>query len=729
MDIPALYWIPLLPLLGAAFNLLLGRKLPRWAVETVGCVAVAGAAVVTVHAVLAGLWLPREATGRTPALRYEWFTWLAVGGLKVQAAFALDALSAVMALVITLVGLLIHLYSVGYMADERRPAAYFGYLNLFTGAMLLLVLGDSLPLLFVGWEGVGLCSFLLIGFWYENPAYATAGRKAFIVNRVGDFGFLLGVFLLLSVTGTLQFSELQGHVLRLRQPLWLHMPAAFWIGLCLFLGACGKSAQVPLYVWLPDAMAGPTPVSALIHAATMVTAGVYMIARLHFLFECSATVMGIVAGVGVITAFLAATIGLVQTDLKKVLAYSTVSQLGFMFVAVGCGAYTAAIFHLVTHALFKAGLFLGAGSVMHACSNKTDMLAMGGLRKKLPWTHATSLIYCLAIAGAPLTSGFFSKDEILAGAWAAHIRGWPAWGGKLLWATLLATALLTATYMFRMYYLVFGGRWRGDHETGHHVHESPAVMTGPLGVLAFGALFGGLLGLPGEHSFLGHWLAPVLGAHGGHFGGEELALMGAATTAALVGWLIAFSLYRSGPSDASQRVAASFGPLRSLAVGKYYVDELYAAAIVRPLRWVAHALYDLVDRFAIDTVVVGGVPSGVDSAGRLLRTVQNGDIHRYIAGVLVGAAIFMALAGRPSSDIKAELTKRHLTVQAAGAGDGPLIYRWDFNGDGAVDSEGPSASFDYPGPGRYPLRLEAVDPRWGLGLLCRSRTTHVVEVE
>jgi len=401
--------------------------------------------------------------------------WITAGDLHVAAGLMLDRLSAVMVLIVTWIALLIHIYATGYMEHEPDYARFFGYLNLFTGSMLILVLGDSLPVTFVGWEGVGLCSYLLIGFWYQEDKNATAGRKAFIVNRVGDFGFLLGICLLWTLLGTVKYAEMGSLLNELRRPFWMGWPAGYWVAVFLFIGCMGKSAQIPLYVWLPDAMAGPTPVSALIHAATMVTAGVYVVARTHGIFDITpSAAQMLVSGIGAITALLAATIGIVQRDFKKVLAYSTVSQLGFMFVGVGSGAYVAGIMHLMTHAFFKAGLFLGAGSVMHAMGGEGDITKMGGLGKHMPITRWTFFVYCLAIAGIVPFAGFFSKDAILAGAFAAEFRmagtmvPWQAklvaLYPKLLWAMLAVAAMCTAFYMWRLYFMVFTGKFRGTEE-------------------------------------------------------------------------------------------------------------------------------------------------------------------------------------------------------------------------------------------------------------------------
>jgi NADH-quinone oxidoreductase subunit L len=527
-----LYLIPLLPLLGAAFLLLFGRRLSRQTVHLVAVGAVLAAATVAIVAVMGDLWSLRAAwikqgapPGLVPKLVSSSWTWIASGDLRVPVGFMLDPLSAVMVLVVTGVGSLIHIYSCGYMAKDPDYPRFFAYLNLFTGAMLILVLADSLVLTFVGWEGVGLCSYLLIGFWYDKEANASAGKKAFIVNRIGDLGFILGMLLLWATVGTLDYSDLTSDGLRNallekkwqffaqgtdytsgKLEYWLELKPSLLIGVALFVGAAGKSAQFPLYVWLPDAMAGPTPVSALIHAATMVTAGVYLIARLSFLYTLSPVAMTIVAGFGAFTALFAATIAFAQNDIKKVLAYSTVSQLGFMFAAVGVGAFGAGIFHLATHAFFKACLFLGAGAVIHALHNQQDIREMGGLRRRLPATHWTFLVSCIAIAGLPAMSGFFSKDAIILASLVNVFDKAPGttmiqdsaavWISRGLYVTLTAASLCTAFYMFRLYALVFLGESRSDAHTLETLHAPSASMDWPLILLAGGATLVGLLGVP-----------------------------------------------------------------------------------------------------------------------------------------------------------------------------------------------------------------------------------------
>ncbi len=724
-----IYLIPLLPLLGALFNLFLGRVLWRIVAgrdpsrEVVHFFAIASVVAsfgVALWLVAGPLWEAfsawREggAQGILPGLENTLFTWIEVGSLKIDLAFRIDTLSAVMILVITFVGSLIHIYSTGYMADEPRYAAYFGYLNLFTGSMLILVLGDSLAIMFIGWEGVGLCSYLLIGFWFENESYAHAGRKAFVVNRIGDFGFLLGMFLLFQAVGSLDFEALrsEGAMAAYREALWGER-VAFWAGLFLFIGATGKSAQIPLYVWLPDAMAGPTPVSALIHAATMVTAGVYMVARMSFLYASSTTAMAIVAGVGALTALFAAIMAFAQTDFKKVLAYSTVSQLGFMFVGVGVGAWVAGVFHLVTHAFFKAGLFLAAGSVMHAMSGSGDITQMGGLRKKLKWTHLAFLSYWLAICGIFPFAGFFSKDEILAFAWSAEGQGWIPIYGEILWVVLTVAALGTAFYMSRLYFLAFWGECRADEETKSHIHESPWSMVGPLLILAVFSLGIGFIGMPhigGLPNALEAWLSAsvaqpemveqyasigesLLLSDENHLGqGGLLGFMGIALLFGLVGIFAAYKLYGKGPSaEVAERTSSGFGAkVYDVVYNKFYVDELYELIIVRPFRWACGALWEVIDKFVIDFIFVNGSAWVVGSFGRIARWVQNGQVHRYLALLLIGSACVFYFTSKPDVDFTYQMTGNNVTLRAK-LGFGPSAVKqegkisWDLNNDGEID--------------------------------------------
>jgi NADH-quinone oxidoreductase subunit L len=611
-----LRWIVALPALGVVFHLVLGRRAPR-AVAVVGPGLVGAAFAVAVAAALA---VPAGG-----ALRDHVYTWIVAGPFRAEAALRLDALSATMALVVTGVGFLIHVYSIGYMHGDRGFARYFAYLNLFTTAMLLLVLADNLLLLFVGWEGVGLCSYLLIGFWYETPENAAAGKKAFLVNRVGDAGFLLGLFLLVWTLGargvwTLDIAAIETHLGLLRDATVGGWPVPLVVGLLLFVGATGKSAQIPLYVWLPDAMAGPTPVSALIHAATMVTAGVYLLARLDGLYALAPGALAVVAVVGTVTALLAAVIATAQTDIKKVLAYSTVSQLGYMFLALGVGAAGAALFHLVTHAFFKALLFLGAGSVIHGLGGEQDLRRMGGLRTRLPVTFWTMAVATLAIAGVPPLSGFFSKDAILWGAFAGPHAA-PVLGG-----VGLVVAVLTAFYTGRLLCLAFLGECRVPAEARHHLHESPPVMTLPLVVLAVLAAVGGAVQVPA----VGH-------AHEAH---APLAFAGLATALALGGLALAAALYVRRP-DLPAALVARLGAFHGLVRDKFRVDELYDAVIVRPFFTVAGFGARRVDPGVIDAAADGAGLLVAATSG-LWRRLQTGNVQHYALSFLLGA---LALLG------------------------------------------------------------------------------------
>jgi NADH-quinone oxidoreductase subunit L len=617
-----LVWpIPALPLAGALVNLALGRRLGRRA-HWVAVPAVGLAFVVALLAFLR-VWQGHE-TFAGPL-----FDWIVAGTFRAPVTLQLDQLSAVMLLVVTGVGFLIHVYSIGYMHDDPDYPRFFIYLNLFVFSMIMLVLAGNFLLLYVFWEAVGLCSYLLIGFWYTRESAANAGKKAFIVNRVGDCGFALGIMLLWTAVGTLEYGEVFA-----KAPT-LAVGTATAISLLLFMGACGKSAQLPLHTWLPDAMEGPTPVSALIHAATMVTAGVYLVARAHALFERSGVALDVVAWVGVLTAVFAATIGLVQTDIKRVLAYSTVSQLGYMFIGVGVGAYTAGVYHLVTHAFFKALLFLGAGSVIHALSGEQDLRKMGGLARKLPVTWYTMLVATVAIAGLPPFSGFFSKDEILAGAFFA--------GKPAIFALGLVGAALTAFYMGRLLFLTFLGRSRVDHEVAHHVHESPPVMTVPLAILAVLAAGAGAWGLPGEHgSAIGRFLAPVLA--GGHEAeaahhGPAWALMAVSVAAALAGVLVAWEMYVRGRADLA-KVGAPQNAIHRLLLNKYYVDELYDRAIVQPIFALSRWCAEVFDAGVIDGAV-NGVATVVERAARRLRRYQTGFVMNYALSMLVGVVALL----------------------------------------------------------------------------------------
>ena len=616
-----LWPIPALPLLGALVNLFFGRRLGRRA-HWVAVPAV-GLAFLVALADFFRVWQGQE-TFTGPL-----FEWIVAGSFRAPVTLQLDQLSAVMLLVVTGVGFLIHVYAVGYMHEDPDYPRFFTYLNLFVFSMVMLVLAGNFLLLYVFWEAVGLCSYLLIGFWYTRESAANAGKKAFIVNRVGDFGFGLGILLIWTTLGTLEYAEVFA-----RAPT-LAVGTATAISLLLFMGACGKSAQLPLHTWLPDAMEGPTPVSALIHAATMVTAGVYLVARAHALFERSGVALDVVAWVGVLTAVFAATIGLVQTDIKRVLAYSTVSQLGYMFVGVGVGAYAAGVYHLVTHAFFKALLFLGAGSVIHALSGEQDLRKMGGLGRKIPVTWYTMLVATWAISGLPPFSGFFSKDEILAGAWFGHHYG--------VFALGLVGSALTAFYMWRLVFLTFHGPSRVDHAVAHHVHESPPVMTVPLGILAVLAAGAGVWGLPTpEGTAFGRFLAPVLrsAAEGGEVHhGPAYGLMAVSVLAALAGLAVAWRLYLGGGADLA-RIGVPRGALHRLLLHKYYVDELYDRLFVRPTVRVAEWCAGAFDLGVIDGAV-NGVATLVLRASAALRRHQTGLVMHYAFSMLVGVVALL----------------------------------------------------------------------------------------
>jgi NADH-quinone oxidoreductase subunit L len=637
-----LWIIPLLPLLGSAANGLFGKHWPNKIVNVVAVGSTGLSFLVALEAV-------REffAQGQQPVHK-AYFDWILAGNFRAGFDLQMDQLTVVMLLVVTGVGWLIHIYSTGYMAHEGGYYRFFSYLNLFMFFMLILVLAANYVLLFVGWEGVGLSSYLLIGFYFLKKSASDAGKKAFIVNRIGDFGFMLGMFLLFRTFGTLDFK---GVFEGATGPAWgnVHEPwgqfGTFTVAcLLLFMGACGKSAQLPLYVWLPDAMEGPTPVSALIHAATMVTAGVYVVARSNVLFTHSETAMIVVAVVGCATAFFAATIGLVQTDIKRVLAYSTVSQLGYMFLACGVGAFSAGIFHLMTHAFFKALLFLAAGSVIHAMGGEQDMRKMGGLSKKIKYTYVTMLVATLAISGIPPLAGFFSKDAILFGAFQIP-------GGHPLYALGLLTALLTSFYMFRLIFLTFHGQPRYD-EHHVHVHESPWSMLGPLVVLAVLSVIGGWVALPAFFAgpdYFANFLAPILGGEqqaqsAGAIPAHtlELILAGVAVASALLGLGVAYWLYLKKPGKPEQ-LAKSLKPVYTTLLNKYYVDELYAAVIVKPLVWISRqVLWQAVDVAAIDGTV-NGVAHTLTGVGDGVRHTQSGNTRSYAVWVVVGAILIIAI--------------------------------------------------------------------------------------
>ena len=697
----ALLAVVLLPALGALINGLRASRDPFTRKNRTITNAVAlGATLLSALIATIGVVLPYVSHGTQQAYEHSYYTWIpsgmgqVAGGLissfNVDFAFRVDPLSCTMLMIVTWIGFLIHVYATGYMSHEHGYTRFFTYLNLFMFMMLLLILGANYMVMFVGWEGVGLCSYLLIGFYYDKTFAADAGKKAFITNRIGDFGFILAVFLIFNTFGTSDYSKV--FALASAGGTGQYGAVATAICLLLFVGAAGKSAQLPLYVWLPDAMAGPTPVSALIHAATMVTAGVYMVVRSNVLFRMSPTAMAVVATVGALTAIFAATIGIAQNDIKKVLAYSTVSQLGYMFLAAGVGAFTAAIFHVMTHAFFKACLFLGAGSVIHGCGGEQDMRKMGGLRKFMPRTHWTMLVATIAISGIPPLAGFFSKDEILANAWSYS---------KPIWILGVITAGLTAFYMFRLYFMTFHGQYRGGHaevhaaQDAHHPapeadahanthahdpHESPISMTGVLAILAVLAVIGGFVGIPavlgGSHpTTFQSWLEPVLlplGGHPFHFHtashATEWALMAVSVLIAVAGIFLAFRLYKRDEQwVAATALARRFAPIHRLLANKYYVDEIYNAVVIRGTLLICRALWwfdrnivdglvnltrhltvfggghgmNLFDRFVVDGLV-NGVAWGAGRGSVALRRMQSGLVQNY-AMVMGGGIVLLAV--------------------------------------------------------------------------------------
>jgi len=615
----AVWLIPAFPLAGALLNMVAGSLVGRRA-HTIAVSAVAGSFVATC------VVFARVANGG--AFTVSLFRWIVAGDFQTAVTAHVDQLTVVMLAVVTGVSLLIHIYSVGYMHGDPGYTRYFAYLNLFVFSMTMLVLAGNFLLLYVFWEAVGLCSYLLIGFWYERESAARAGKKAFIVNRVGDVGFALGVMWLWTAVGTLDYAGV------FKAAPSLPVSAATGIALLLFLGACGKSAQLPLHVWLPDAMEGPTPVSALIHAATMVTAGVYMVARTHAIFERSGVALLVVAWVGVATAVYAATVGLVLTDIKRVLAYSTVSQLGYMFAAVGLGAYATGIFHLVTHAFFKALLFLGAGSVMHGLSGEQDLRKMGGLAPRMVATTITVSVGALGLSGFPGLSGFFSKDEILAAAF--H-------GNRLMWGLLLVGAFMTSFYAFRLTFLAFFGGPRMSKEAAHHVHESPAVMTVPLAILAFLTIVAGwAVGVPsGDGTRLGRFLAPVLPpAESDHGGVAGVLLLLLSVIVVLAGLALASLMYLTRPVRAEAIGSPRTVPMRWL-LNAWYIDWLYGRAIVRPLLAFFGLLWHGVDAGVIDGAV-NALGRTMVSAAAAARRLETGYIVNYALTMLVGAVLVVS---------------------------------------------------------------------------------------
>ncbi|HEY4062797.1 MAG TPA: NADH-quinone oxidoreductase subunit L [Puia sp.] len=633
-----LVWlIPVLPLAGFLLNGLFRNYLSKSLTGIIGCGVLLAAFILSLL-----IFGEVRQPGFTPVI-VTLFDFISVGKLHIPFAFQIDQLSVLFLLIITGVGFLIHLYSTSYMHDEEAPhfARYFAYLNLFVFSMLLLVLGGNFVILFIGWEGVGLCSYLLIGYWFQNLEFGNAAKKAFIMNRIGDLGFLIAIFFMINTFGSVTFGDVFSHA------HGKSIGVLTAITLLLFVGATGKSAQIPLYTWLPDAMAGPTPVSALIHAATMVTAGIYMIARSNVLYTLTPVTQTVVAVIGVATALFAATIALKQNDIKKVLAYSTVSQLGYMFLGLGVGAYTGAVFHVMTHAFFKALLFLGAGSVIHAMGGEQDMRKMGGLSKKMAVTHATFLIGCIAIAGIPPFSGFFSKDEILAAAYAKN---------PVYYVVGVFTALLTAFYMFRLYATTFRGTFRGTHDQEHHLHESPSAITIPLIVLALLAAGAGFLGIPEviapNAHWLEHFLAPVFAGSVSTVGetgaigvagngvvaaapemsaGTEWMLMGISVALALAGSLYAWARFSRKPDLED---ATGFG---KVLANKWYVDEFYDAMIVKPLDLLGK-LFVWIDRNVIDWIV-NGIGRLVQYGSRQIRLLQSGQVGGYVLLMVVGMIV------------------------------------------------------------------------------------------
>jgi len=627
-----LVWlIPLFPLVGFLINGLGWNILPKGAVGFIGSLMVLLSFIVSI-----GIFTEINGSAAKSTV-IPLFDWIHVGNLTIPFSFQVDPLSSIMLLIVTGIGFLIHVYSIGYMHHDSGFAKFFSYLNLFVFFMLLLVLGSNYVVMFIGWEGVGLCSYLLIGFWFTNPSYASAAKKAFVMNRIGDLGFLIGIFLIFSMFKSLEFNSVFPQAANLAP----NNSIVVLITILLFVGATGKSAQIPLFTWLPDAMAGPTPVSALIHAATMVTAGIYMIARSNILFTLAPFTLNIIAIIGIATALLAATIAITQTDIKKVLAYSTVSQLGYMFLGLGVGAYTGAFFHVITHAFFKALLFLGAGSVIHAVSNEQDMRSMGGLSGKLKITYATMLIGTIAISGIPPFAGFFSKDEILAHAYEHN---------KLLWVLGVIGAMFTAFYMFRMLFLTFFGKFRGTTEQEHHLHESPASMTFPLIVLAILSIVGGFIGVPevlGGNHWLAGFLEPVF--HDSLMKVHETAaldhnteylLMGVSVAGALVAAIIAYVRYAKNGHvpvpDTAER-----GALANLSYNKYYIDELYDFIIAKPLNALSGFFYRIVDKTVIDGLV-NGFGRVASEASKGLRLLQTGNIGFYIFMMIASIVALLA---------------------------------------------------------------------------------------
>ncbi|MEC4004127.1 NADH-quinone oxidoreductase subunit L [Flavobacterium sp. SUN052] len=623
----------LTPFVGFLFNVFFGKSASKTISGAIGTIAVAVSFVMSVY-----FFMQLNQTGKPISVKL--FDWIEIGKLKIDFGILLDQLSLLWLLFVTGIGSLIHLYSISYMHDDENMHKFFAYLNLFIFFMITLVVGSNLLVMFIGWEGVGLCSYLLIGFWYKNQDYNDAAKKAFIMNRIGDLGFLIGIFILAHLFSTLNFVEMKQIVTGMGQ---MPYPNSFWLqisiaALCLFIGATGKSAQLPLYTWLPDAMAGPTPVSALIHAATMVTAGIFMITRMNFLFDLTPEVQNIIAIVGAITALVSASIGLLQNDIKKVLAYSTVSQLGLMFLALGLGAYNVAVFHVITHAFFKACLFLGSGSVIHSLHGEQDMRKMGGLKKYMPITFTTMLISTLAISGIFPFAGFWSKDEILMTAFEHN---------KVLWIIGSVASIMTAFYMFRLMYLTFFREFRGTEEQKHHLHESPSLITLPLIILAGLATVGGLINLPGSN-WLNHFLEPILATKIEHkpLDGNAYMLMGIALTGAIIGIVWAYSKYiKQGFVPKEDAEITGFS---KTIYNKYYVDEIYTSLIVKPINSLSNFFRTTLEP-ALGNVVYGfgSITNRLGNQGKKLHT---GSIGLYLFAFVIGVLAivsYLFLAQKP----------------------------------------------------------------------------------
>jgi NADH-quinone oxidoreductase subunit L len=642
--------IPFLPLLAFMVNILFGRRIIRDQAHWIAVPAVFVSWLVSLK------MLYEVHHGHI--INEDLYVWISSGTFKASVGFLIDQLTSVMLIVVTTVSTLVHIYSIGYMHGEKGYYRFFSFLSLFTFSMLMLIMANNLLQLYFGWEAVGLCSYFLIGYYYEKKSASDAGKKAFIVNRFGDFGFGLGVILIFLTLGSIHYADvfqgISGIAGQGITVLGVHMDLVTLIALLLFCGAVGKSAQIPLHVWLPDAMEGPTPVSALIHAATMVTAGIFMVARCAPIFNMSPVAMGVVAVTGALTALFAGTIALVQRDIKRIIAYSTCSQLGYMFLACGVGAYSAGIFHLYTHAFFKALLFLGAGSVMHAMGGELDIFKMGGLRKKMPVTYWTFLLATLSIAGFPGLAGFFSKDEILFLAFASGTGV-----GKFVWVIGVITAVLTAFYSFRVLFLAFHGEFRSDieemkrhakehgHDPHHLLHESPRSMTIPLVILAIGAVAAGWVGIPkalGGHNNFGHFMEPLVGhpeVHASH--AVEYTLMAFAVTIFIAGLLLAWHMYLRRP-EAAGKMAGKFAFPHHVLWNKYFIDELYDFIVVRPTMWVAESFIVGFSDGKIIEGIVNGVPRLIGKIGGTIRHIQSGLIHRYAALMGFGFLAFVVIA-------------------------------------------------------------------------------------